>query len=95
MSKEITITLYSPKELWEKFWDRFFWRFYVVKKRGGGKTSGSWTSTQPTPRATKGCCETIFRETISAKIKSVFLRREKQTVWRRISSQDRKMATIG
>ncbi len=25
MSKEITITLYSPKELWEKFWNRFFW----------------------------------------------------------------------
>lgn len=25
MSKKITITLYSPKELWEKFWDRFFW----------------------------------------------------------------------
>lgn len=25
MSKKITITIYSPKELWEKFWDRFFW----------------------------------------------------------------------
>lgn len=25
MSKTITITLYSPKEIWEKFWDRFFW----------------------------------------------------------------------
>lgn len=23
--KKITITLYSPKELWRKFWNRFFW----------------------------------------------------------------------
>ena len=32
MSKKITITLYSPKELWEKFWDRFFC-FYAAKIR--------------------------------------------------------------
>lgn len=25
MSKKITITFYNPKELWEMFWDRFFW----------------------------------------------------------------------
>lgn len=27
MSKniEINITLYSPKEIWEKFWNRFYW----------------------------------------------------------------------
>lgn len=27
MSKkiEINITLYSPKELWERFWNRFYW----------------------------------------------------------------------
>lgn len=25
MSKKITITLYSPHELWVKFWNRFFW----------------------------------------------------------------------
>ena len=25
MSKTITITFYSPKELWEKFWNRFYW----------------------------------------------------------------------
>jgi hypothetical protein len=25
MAKKITITLYSPKELWVKFWNRFFW----------------------------------------------------------------------
>ena len=23
--KKITITLYSPKELWKKFWNRVFW----------------------------------------------------------------------
>lgn len=23
--KKITITFYSPKELWKKFWDRVFW----------------------------------------------------------------------
>lgn len=25
MSKQITITLYTPKELWVKFWNRFYW----------------------------------------------------------------------
>lgn len=25
MSKKITINLYNPKELWEMFWNRFFW----------------------------------------------------------------------
>lgn len=25
MAKEITIKFYNPKELWEKFWNRFYW----------------------------------------------------------------------
>lgn len=25
MSKTINITLYSPEELWKKFWNRFYW----------------------------------------------------------------------
>ena len=25
MAKEIMITLYSPRELWVKFWNRFYW----------------------------------------------------------------------
>lgn len=25
MAKEIKITLYTPRELWVKFWNKFFW----------------------------------------------------------------------
>lgn len=25
MAKEIKITLYTPRELWVKFWNRFYW----------------------------------------------------------------------